>query len=120
VTGLVLDDGSGLSRNNRCTARQLVEVHRWTTRLPGANLFRESLAEPGEEGSLRKRLKDAPNSVRAKTGTMLGISTLSGFVEGSKGESYAFALMFNGYPGSSRPYKDVQDRVCRILASVEP
>lgn len=120
VKGLVLDDGSGLSRNNRCTARQLVEVHRWTNKLPGASLYRSSLAEPGEAGSLRKRMKDASEAVRAKTGTMMGVSTLSGFIDGPNGEHYAFALMFNNYPGSSRPYKEIQDKVCRILAGVEP
>ncbi|MCO6437442.1 MAG: D-alanyl-D-alanine carboxypeptidase/D-alanyl-D-alanine-endopeptidase [Phycisphaerae bacterium] len=118
--GLVIDDGSGLSRNNRCTARQLVEVHRWTRSLPGGEIFRDSLAEPGEQGSLRKRMRDASDSVHAKTGTMTGISTLSGFVSGADGSEYAFALMFNGYPGSSRPYKAIQDNVCRILAGIEP
>lgn len=116
TTGLVIADGSGLSRTNRCTARQLTSVLTKMAALPGAELFRDSLAEAGVDGSLRKRLRGLSASVYAKTGTMRGIRTLSGYVQSEDDHLYAFAVMFNGYSGPSTPYKEIQDRICRILA----
>lgn len=115
TAGLVIADGSGLSRANRCTARQLTSVLTKMASLPGADLFRESLAEAGVDGSMRKRLRGLSASVYAKTGTMRGIRTLSGYVQSEDNHLYAFAVMFNGYTGPSTPYKEIQDRICRIL-----
>ena len=114
--GLVVADGSGLSRANRCTARQLTAVLAWMRRQAYDRLFRDSFSIAGVDGSLRKRLKDLPDTVRAKTGTMRGIRTLSGYVKAANGREYAFAVLFNGYKGPSTPYKRIQDRICRILA----
>jgi len=116
----VAADGSGLSRDNRCTARQLAAVLCWMHRQPGAALFRESLSVAGVDGSLRKRLKDVRGQVYSKTGTMRGVRALAGFVYAPDGRAYAFAAIFNGYKGGSAPYKEIQDRLCRTLAGASP
>lgn len=118
--GFVIADGSGLSRDNRCTARQLAATLAWLSRGPASDVFRDSLAVAGVDGSLKKRMKSEPGRVRGKTGTMRGIRTLSGYVDDADGPRYAFAVMFNGYTGPSAPYKDIQDRMCRALASAAP
>ncbi len=115
LRGLVIADGSGLSRDNVCTARQLASVLWWMRGQPGWLTFFESLSIGGVDGSLRKRLSDQPGRVRAKTGTMRGIRTLAGYVDVETGEGYAFAVMFNGYRGPSAPYREIQDRFCRAL-----
>jgi len=115
--GLVIADGSGLSRDNRCTARQLAATMAWIHSQPGSDLFRASLSIAGIDGSLRKQLTDMPGLVQGKTGTMRGVRTLSGYVSrGSGGGGYAVAVMFNGYKGPAAPYKTIQDRICRTLA----
>ncbi len=114
-SGLIVADGSGLSRANRCTAEQLAATLARTVRRPGGELLYHNLSVAGVDGSLHKRLKDAPGRIHAKTGTMRGIRTLAGFVSGDDGPRYAFAVMFNNYPGSSAPYKERQDRICRAL-----
>ena len=116
VRGLVLADGSGLSRENSCTARQLASLLAWTHKEGKGRLLHESLSVAGVDGSLRKRLRDLPGRVHAKTGTMRGIRTLAGFVNAEAGPRYAFAVLFNGYKGPSTPYKQIQDRICRVLA----
>ena len=118
--GLVVADGSGLSRENRCSARQLTKLLTWINAQPEAGLFRDSLSVAGVDGSLRKRLGDAPGAVYGKTGTMRGIRTLSGYVDGRDGRRFAFAILFNGYKGPSTPYKAIQDRVCRALIGHRP
>jgi D-alanyl-D-alanine carboxypeptidase/D-alanyl-D-alanine-endopeptidase (penicillin-binding protein 4) len=118
--GIEVADGSGLSRDNRCTARQLTELLAWMHARRTGGILHDSLSAAGVDGSLRKRLRDMPGRVYAKTGTMRGIRTLAGYVEGETGPRYAFAVMFNGYKGPSTPYKEAQDRFCRTLAAPGP
>ena len=114
--GLHIADGSGLSRDNTCTARQLATLLSWMHRQTGGSLLHDNLSTAGVDGSLRKRLKSIPGRVFAKTGTMRGVRTLAGYVDDENGPRFAFALLFNGYTGSSAPYKAIQDRFCMALA----
>lgn len=113
--GLLVADGSGLSRANACTARQLTTLLARMIEQPHAHLLYENLAEAGVDGSLRRRLQRHAGRVHAKTGTMTGVRALAGYVDGDAGPRYAFAVMFNGYRGPSTPYKEIQDRFCQIL-----
>ena len=115
TTGLNVADGSGLSRSNACTARQVAQVLAWSFKQPWGPLLHDSLAAAGRDGSLHKRLRDSPGRVFAKTGTMRGVRTLAGYVDSQFGPRFAFAVFFNGYRGPSTPYKEIQDRLCRIL-----
>ncbi len=115
--GFAVADGSGLSRDNACSARQLASTLAWAHRQPFGGMLHASLATAGADGSLRKRLKDSDGRVHAKTGTMRGVRTLAGYVDSDGGPRFAFAVMFNGYSGPSAPYKDVQDRFCRVLTA---
>ena len=114
--GFVVADGSGLSRANRCTARQLVSLLAWVQTQTWKRLLHDSLSIAGVDGSLRRRLTEQPGRVYAKTGTMRSVSALAGYVDQEDGTPrYAFVVLFNGYQGSSTPYKDIQDQICRIL-----
>ncbi len=113
---LIVADGSGLSRQNACTARQLTAVLAWSSRQLFGSMLHDSFAVAGIDGSLRKRLKNSDGRVHAKTGTMRGIRALAGYVDSDAGPRYAFAVLFNNYTGPSTPYKEIQDRFCRILA----
>ncbi|WP_221089490.1 D-alanyl-D-alanine carboxypeptidase/D-alanyl-D-alanine-endopeptidase [Deinococcus aquaedulcis] len=122
LRGVRLADGSGLSRENRLTARALVTVLRaqydlphplpGKTGLPGAlyrtrgNAFIEALPQAGtgenvpehdgRGGTLARRLLGAGLDVRAKTGTLPGVSALAGYVTGRSGHPLAFAILMNG------------------------
>ena len=99
--GLVLADGSGLSRLNRATPAQLVAVLQAVDRGPDAALFRESLPQGGQTGSLRKRfdddaqLREIGPRVRAKTGFIYGCHALSGCLETRAGQSICFSILCN-------------------------
>lgn len=80
--GLVVADGSGLSRDNTCTARQLAALLTWIQKQPEGQLMLDSLSIAGANGSLRGRLADIRGRVHAKTGTMRGVSALAGYVCG--------------------------------------
>ncbi|RME40152.1 MAG: D-alanyl-D-alanine carboxypeptidase/D-alanyl-D-alanine-endopeptidase, partial [Planctomycetota bacterium] len=118
--GFSIADGSGLSRTNACTPRQLVELLVWMRRRPGGPMFLESLSVNGVDGSLKRHLQDAAGMVHAKTGTMRGVRTLAGYVGPAGRPRYAFAVLFNGYKGGSGPYRKLQDRFCRVLIDALP
>lgn len=110
-------DGSGMSRANRFTAEQVVRLlrhmyyHRW------GRAYLRSLPYSGEEGlSWERRLEREPyrENVYAKTGTLSGVSTLSGYAKGRSGRLYAFSILSNR-TRSAWQARDGQDRILRAL-----
>jgi len=84
------------------------------SREPWAKLFRESLAAPGEEGSMDDRFRSHPHlreRVRAKTGYISGVSALSGYLRLSSGAHVSFSLLFSRLPGGNATIKRVQERL---------
>jgi serine-type D-Ala-D-Ala carboxypeptidase/endopeptidase (penicillin-binding protein 4) len=99
-----LADGSGLSRDDRLTARLLVDLDRAMTTGRHADIWRELMAVAGEEGTLRTRLRGTPAQGRllGKTGTLSDVSALSGMVEGDGDRRYHFAVLANDARGADR------------------
>ena len=100
----VMKNGSGLNDANRFSARQtarlLAELWR---RFPVAAEFLASLPVAGRDGTVRWRL-DGPETagrVRAKTGTLDGVGSLSGYAETTDGERLVFAILVNDAPGKA-------------------
>jgi len=123
ISGLNVVNGSGLStdwqvRPSHLTA-VLVDMAR--DQEVGAE-FVASLAIGGRDGTLRKRYKDEDYDlrVRGKTGSLAGVSCLSGYVDGGDGRRYAFALLANALPGSSAEAKAAQDRLVETLLTLPP
>jgi D-alanyl-D-alanine carboxypeptidase/D-alanyl-D-alanine-endopeptidase (penicillin-binding protein 4) len=99
--GLTAADGCGLSRRNRATASALYESLRTIGRRPEAAEFREMFAEPGEDGTLERRLPALKDRLYAKTGYIDGVASLSGYLQASDGGWIVFAILLNGPPGVS-------------------
>lgn len=94
-SGLVVpQDGSGLSRKNLVAPRAMVDL---LAAMRGDALFTGSLAVSGRSGTLRYRMAELQGRVRAKTGTLDGVSTLTGYVTTNSGRTVAFAIMVNNY-----------------------
>jgi PBP4 family serine-type D-alanyl-D-alanine carboxypeptidase len=121
VEGLAVRDGSGLSARNRVTARQLCDALVTMANAPDAvrDAYLRSLPVAGLDGSLNERLTDAPyyGSVRAKTGYISGVSTLSGYARTAGGRTLAFSILINDFQPkySNRQMKAIQDDICRTL-----
>ncbi|QDU72923.1 D-alanyl-D-alanine carboxypeptidase/D-alanyl-D-alanine endopeptidase [Mucisphaera calidilacus] len=122
---LQIADGSGLSRNNRVTARLMVSLLETMWRDESSReLFVNSLAVGGETGTLDDRMSRGFEgvTVRAKSGYLNGVSALSGYVildEGAADESVvAFSLMFNDFkrPISNSQLKRLQDQIVAAIA----
>ena len=102
-------DGSGLSHDNRTTAATLaLLLAGYEHDLLRGPLLYASLAEPGEDGTLRKRRysKNVRGRLHAKTGTINGVRALAGYLDGVDGHpGYAFAILLNTTKGG-RPLID--------------
>jgi serine-type D-Ala-D-Ala carboxypeptidase/endopeptidase (penicillin-binding protein 4) len=119
LAGARIVDGSGLSRLDRVTARELAALLVVFWRSPELHdVVQSSLAVAGETGTLRHRLfgKRTRGVVRGKTGTTAMASALSGYI----GSRYVFVLVQNGHPVSWSAAHTVQDRFVERLAKLSP
>jgi D-alanyl-D-alanine carboxypeptidase/D-alanyl-D-alanine-endopeptidase (penicillin-binding protein 4) len=110
-------DGSGLSLYNYVSAELEVQLLRYAWRTPriSAHLM-PSLPIAGVDGTLKKRMKKTPaeGNVRAKTGTLTGISSLAGYCQAANGHELCFCIINQGVLRNSDGRK-FQDRVCTAL-----
>lgn len=119
TTAQRLADGSGVSRYNLVTARQIVGLLDYMTRRDDLfPAFSDALPVAGVDGTLEGRLRGtaAEGRARAKTGTLNGVAALSGYVPSAEGERLAFSLMVEFYVGSSASRRAVQDSIVAALA----
>lgn len=111
-------DGSGLSLYNYQTAEMQVALLKYAYR--NSNIFESlypSLPIAGIDGTLKKRMRKGPclNNVRAKTGTLTGVSSLAGYLTNRSGHLIAFSIINQGVLRASKA-KAFQDAICNILA----
>jgi D-alanyl-D-alanine carboxypeptidase/D-alanyl-D-alanine-endopeptidase (penicillin-binding protein 4) len=116
LAGARIIDGSGLSRLDRVTARELSSLLVLFWKSPSLRtIVTSSLAVAGESGTLVHRLlgKKTRGVVRGKTGTTDISSALSGYI----GARYAFVSIQNGHPVDWRAAHATQDRFVKALAA---
>lgn len=94
-------DGSGLAPDDLVTPAAIVKMLRWMNAPERRSFWWTVMAQPGEEGTLKKRLLNYHDRLRGKTGTVAGVNTLAGFVVGRDGRFRYFALGWNHHLGSS-------------------
>jgi len=116
---LVLDDASGLSRNDMITADASVQLLTFMSKHRYATVFRDALPIGGVDGTLRNRFKGTPaeNNVRAKTGSLSSAASLGGYLTTAGGEKLAFSIMVNNYPRDLDPRSSCIDPITVLLAS---
>jgi D-alanyl-D-alanine carboxypeptidase/D-alanyl-D-alanine-endopeptidase (penicillin-binding protein 4) len=112
---LVVADGSGLSVDNRVTARLLTELFAVMHKRPDGTAFVDSLAKGGVNGTLEKRFAGCEGHVFAKTGMIGGVRALSGYVRTRRDQWLAFSIIYNRIPGSVQPYEALQDEAVKLL-----
>jgi D-alanyl-D-alanine carboxypeptidase/D-alanyl-D-alanine-endopeptidase (penicillin-binding protein 4) len=115
-----LANGSGLMGGTAVAPIHLVKLLERLHSLPWLEkAVRESLPVAGLNGTLAKRLGGtvAAGRVRAKTGTIHGVSCLMGYVDGPSGKPpILFAILHNGFTSSHGAVRKVQDRIVTLLA----
>ena len=113
-----LADGSGGSRYNLVTASLLTDLLVYMFRnfavMPE---YLASLPVGGVDGTLAWRMggMKAEGVLRAKTGTLRGVTTLAGYTVTADGEMVAFSILVSNYLGSANPRRALQDKIGDIL-----
>jgi len=112
-------DGSGLSRLNLISPIYQVNLLSSIYRSDYKDVFLESLAAPGQDGTLKKRMlsSKAEHNVIAKTGTMTNISAICGYVKTKDNEMLAFSIMLLNFHSPLSLTYNLQDLICMRLAS---
>jgi D-alanyl-D-alanine carboxypeptidase/D-alanyl-D-alanine-endopeptidase (penicillin-binding protein 4) len=113
----ILADGSGLSRHNLISPEALVQTLRFMANSPAASIYRQSLPIAGESGTLKNRLNSTPNRVilQAKTGTLSGVSALSGYIEVPDYEPLVFSIIVNQSDLSAASMRSATDEIVLLL-----
>jgi D-alanyl-D-alanine carboxypeptidase/D-alanyl-D-alanine-endopeptidase (penicillin-binding protein 4) len=121
VATMRMVDGSGLSRRDLTTPMHLAGLLRAAQHRSWFPAWYESLPIAGESdrmvgGTLRSRMRGTPaaGNVHAKTGTLTGVTALSGYVTSADGERLIFSVVFNNHL-SGKP-SDLEDRIAVRLA----
>ena len=118
TTKVILADGSGLSFYNAVSPDAVVRLLLAAFR--DTSIFRrfyESLPVAGVDGTLKNRMRGtiAAGNVHAKTGTLSGVSSLSGYVTTADRKVLAFSILGNILPGSVDALRRLQDSIMVLL-----
>ncbi len=111
-------DGSGLSPENMVTPEAMVRAFRHLYEPGRRNVFYSLLATPGESGTLRRRLAGLEDRMRGKTGTINGVSALSGYVLMPDESVRFFSLIVNHHLSTSSVAEAAMDRIVQRLSDI--
>jgi serine-type D-Ala-D-Ala carboxypeptidase/endopeptidase (penicillin-binding protein 4) len=116
-TEFSLQDGSGLSSANMVTPNAFARLLRFIRQHPGWNTFAAGLPQSGSAGTLRTRFVNTPlaGRVRAKTGSIAGVNTLSGYIERRDGKVLTFSVQANHH---ALPSKQILGQIDSVVVEM--
>lgn len=116
-SGVNAVDGSGLTRSNRASPRQVVDLLLGMRDDPAGEEFIQDLALAGHEGTVDDRMHGtaAYGRCRTKTGTISGVSNLSGYCFNTSGRIMVFSILMGSVTNLSLAHLD-QDRIASAVA----
>jgi D-alanyl-D-alanine carboxypeptidase/D-alanyl-D-alanine-endopeptidase (penicillin-binding protein 4) len=116
-SGVHAVDGSGLTRSNRASPSQVVNLLLAMRGDPAGDEFIQDLALAGKEGTVADRMHGtaAYGRCRTKTGTITGVSNLSGYCFNRSGKVMAFSILMNGVTDLGYAHLE-QDRIASLVA----
>ena len=117
--GFQIFDGSGLSRHDLLTPETLVRVLDRIQRDTAFTVYYDAMPIAGVDGTLDTRMKGTPaeGNVHAKTGSIGGARSLSGYVTTADGERLIFSLLANNFTTRSAEITAIGDQIAAALAA---
>lgn len=116
-----IEDGSGVSHYTLVSVELLTGIlkYMYYEQPELQKVLEESFPNAGIDGTLKSRMKGtlAESNLRAKTGTLSGVSCLTGYVTGKGGDKYAFSIMIQNHVAKTSRAIEYQNRICEILAN---
>lgn len=116
-------DGSGVSHYNVVSVELLSELLKYVyNEYPDKfYVLYDSFPIAGVDGTLENRMIEskAYKNVHAKTGTLTGVSCISGYLTTKRNHILAFSIMMQNFVGSAKRVRDLQDKILEILADTK-
>jgi len=119
--GTAIVDGSGISRFDQVTTGAVAGLlERIYFDINGFDDFYNSLSIAGVDGTLGERMigTSAQNNFRGKTGTLNGVSSVSGYLTTDSGDDLIVSIIFEFEKGRWNTYRDIQDDIIVLLAGL--
>lgn len=115
-----LGDGCGLSRENLVTPRFQTSLLKYISTRPYFALFLGTLAVSGTDGTLKNRMTAGPmrGVIFAKTGTLNGVATLSGYMTTKSGRQLIFTIFANDARASTTRVRRTIDEICSLFVNL--
>jgi D-alanyl-D-alanine carboxypeptidase/D-alanyl-D-alanine-endopeptidase (penicillin-binding protein 4) len=119
--GYLLKDGSGLSRQNLVSPETFVQLLTAMAQSPHAENYRKSLAIAAETGTLKGRFQDTAvtGKLHAKTGTLSGSSSLSGYLDNPNFQPLVFSILVNNSEQPSLILRKAIDSIIILLSQLK-
>jgi D-alanyl-D-alanine carboxypeptidase/D-alanyl-D-alanine-endopeptidase (penicillin-binding protein 4) len=116
-SGVHAVDGSGLTRSNRASPQQIANLLLAMRKDPAGEDFIQDLALAGHEGTVAERMQGtaADGHCRTKTGTLTGVSNLSGYCFNKSGKTMVFSVLMSSVSNLTLAHLD-QDRIAGAVA----
>ena len=113
----VLADGSGLSRKNLVSPEAIAQTLKFMAQTPQASVYRASLPTAGVTGTLQHRFLNttAQGNLQAKTGTLSGVSALSGYLDVPGYQPLVVSIMVNQSDQSTTTLRQAIDEIVVLL-----
>lgn len=115
ITSQEIVDGSGASHNDLLQPNWMTSALVTLYKSAMIDVYLQTLAKPGQRGTLKFRLNNLANKLYAKTGTNAGISGLTGYLNARSGKTYAFSILIQNYRGSSIKAKSLENKIIHII-----
>jgi D-alanyl-D-alanine carboxypeptidase/D-alanyl-D-alanine-endopeptidase (penicillin-binding protein 4) len=115
-----LKDGSGLSHQNLATPQTFVELLKLINKTKYGEIYRQSLTFAGVNGTLRRRFINTPiqGNLQGKTGTLTGVSALSGYVKTPNYEPIIFSIIVNNSSEKTAILRQRIDEIVLLLSQL--
>lgn len=120
--GTAVVDGSGISRFDQITAGALIGLlEKMYFDIKNFDDFYNALSIAGVDGTLEKRMRRtlAENNFHGKTGTLNGVSSVSGYLSTESGEDIIVSIIFEFKNGGASKHRDIQDEIIEVLAGLK-
>lgn len=120
MDGFYMNDGSGLSRANAVTAKQLTAMLAYMKTSQTSEVFLKSLPVSGKSGTLSKLGKGtaAEGRIMAKSGSISRVKAYSGYCTTKSGRKLAFTMIANNYSCSSNEMKNLMEKLMAAMAEL--
>lgn len=122
TSGIVLDNGSGLSRQERISAKQLADVIQMAYQHHTGHEFVASLPIAGMDGTMKRRLSHAclAGRLRLKTGSLRDVTSIAGLYLAKSGTPQVIVIMINGNLSNTKARQMIDSWLWQYLSAITP